>query len=128
MDIDQYQMSLPIATYSSPSGESHTFTVDANQKRYQMTHGETTGPSAYVLKAGQVDRDCPSDPKKDANTGTHTNLSRLRMQLTGLQDDINRYLTSEMELAKSKRSKSENCDSDTVKEQGQEQDINNNVG
>lgn len=91
--------------YTSPV-EEREFTVNEEEKRYKTTDGVTTGPSAYVLNAGQVDRDRPSDAKIDAN-GNTTYLGRLRCQLTGLQDDINQFLTVKMEEAKSKKQKTE---------------------
>lgn len=95
---------FPSATYSSPDVPSKTFTVDPSNPRYQTTEGKTTGPSDYVLKAGQIDRDKPSGPRvdpKDADSFTY--LSKLRMALTGLQDDINEFLTERMEIAKNKK-------------------------
>ena len=78
------------------------------------TDGVTTGPSAYVLNAGQVDRDRPAEARSVA--GKVTYLGQLRNQLTGLQDDINEYLTR-MEAAKSKKLK-------TADEQRIEKEIN----
>ncbi|AGO12214.1 AaceriAEL144Wp [[Ashbya] aceris (nom. inval.)] len=97
-------MQPPTATYCTPAGDSHTFTVAPDAPRYQTTDGTTSGPSAYVLQAGQIDRDRPSPPKLDAQ-GEPTPLARLRMHLTGLQDDINSFLTSEMQRAKNKKQK-----------------------
>ncbi|KAL3234540.1 EKC/KEOPS complex subunit GON7 [Nakaseomyces bracarensis] len=94
----------PSAVYTSPI-EERSFTVD-DSDRYKTTNGVTTGPSSYVLNAGQVDRDRPSDAKVDA-AGDVTYLGRLRTQLTGLQDDINEFLTAKMEQAKSKKQKTE---------------------
>lgn len=79
------------------------------------TDGVTTGPSAYVLNAGQVDRDRPVEARSVA--GKVTYLGQLRNQLTGLQDDINEYLTLRMEAAKSKKLK-------TADEQRIEKEIN----
>ncbi|EDO18538.1 hypothetical protein Kpol_2001p43 [Vanderwaltozyma polyspora DSM 70294] len=101
-------MSLPKAVYSSRDIEEKLFTVDPNNSRYQTTNGKTTGPSEWVLNAGQVDVDRPSDPRvKDDVSGELTYLSKLRTNLTGLQDDINEFLTDQMELAKKKRIKNE---------------------
>lgn len=97
-------MPSPFAIYKSPHVKSHEFQVDPSQERYNTTNGKTTGPSAYVLQAGQIDKDKPADPKLDAN-GTITELSTVRMQLTGLQDDINEFLTQQMEVAKNKKLK-----------------------
>lgn len=101
-------MQAPSAVYTSPSHPIKNFEIDPNDPHYQTTNGRTTGPSDYVLKAGQIDRDKPSDPKMDTtNHGIPTYLSQLRMQLTGLQDDINEFLTKQMENAKNKRIKVE---------------------
>lgn len=101
-------MQAPSAVYTSPSHPIKKFEIDPNDPHYQTTNGRTTGPSDYVLKAGQIDRDKPSDPKMDTtNPGIPTYLSQLRMQLTGLQDDINEFLTKQMENAKNKRIKVE---------------------
>ncbi|SCW03144.1 LAFE_0G03928g1_1 [Lachancea fermentati] len=97
-------MAEPFAVYKSPNEQDREFKVDSTSKRYQTTNGQTTGPSAYVVQAGQVDVDKPSDPKKDEN-GDYTYLSKLRMGLTGLQDDINEFLTEQMEKAKNKKYK-----------------------
>ncbi|AAS52541.1 AEL144Wp [Eremothecium gossypii ATCC 10895] len=97
-------MQPPTATYCTPEGDSHAFTVVPDAPRYRTTDGTTSGPSAYVLQAGQIDRDRPSPPKLDAQ-GEPTALSRLRMHLTGLQDDINSFLTAEMQRAKNKKQK-----------------------
>ncbi|KAL6942812.1 hypothetical protein ACO0RG_001776 [Hanseniaspora osmophila] len=91
--------------------------TDATLSRYSTTDGKTTGPSEYVIKAGQgEDVDRPSGPKLAAyadsvtlksghessignTTGTteqYTFLSQVRMQLTGIQDDINEFLTEKM--------------------------------
>lgn len=122
-------MQMPSAVYTSPSYLLKKFEVDPNDPHYQTTNGRTTGPSEYVLNAGQVDRDRPSDPKMDpVNPDVPTYLSQLRMQLTGLQDDINEFLTKQMEIAKNKRVKVEsdekekssqkkNDDNDTDKEE-----------
>lgn len=97
-------MVLPSATYSSPDLGSKFFEVDPSELRYQTTNGKTTGPSPHVLNAGQVDRDRPSDPRR-SQSGEYTSLGQLRAQLTGLQDDINEFLTERMELAKRKKTK-----------------------
>lgn len=99
-------MSRPSAVYSSPTIPTQKFEVDPTDPHYQTTNGKTTGPSAYVLNAGQIDKDKPSDPKMDPeNPGAPTYLSKLRMELTGIQDDINEFLTKQMEVAKNKRVK-----------------------
>lgn len=99
-------MISPYAVYSSPQIPQKTFEVDPQNPRYQTTNGKTTGPSDYVLNAGQIDRDKPSDPKMDpSNSEVPTYLSKLRMELTGVQDDINEFLTKQMEVAKNKRVK-----------------------
>lgn len=87
-------MTLPHATYTGPKS-SHDFVVDPSEARYNTTVGETSGASDYVLKQGHQDIDQPSGPKK-AKDGQYTRLSELRMQLTGLQDDINQYLTEKI--------------------------------
>ncbi|CEP64418.1 chromatin DNA-binding EKC/KEOPS complex subunit GON7 LALA0_S11e03664g [Lachancea lanzarotensis] len=97
-------MSEVSATYSSPEVEKQLFTVDSSLNRYNTTNGSTTGPSAYVLQAGQIDKDKPAEAKLN-NDGEPTFLSKVRMQLTGLQDDINEYLTHRMETAKNKKLK-----------------------
>ncbi|CAR23952.1 EKC/KEOPS complex subunit GON7 [Lachancea thermotolerans] len=97
-------MPSPFAIYKSPNSEPREFRVDPARDRYNTTNGTTTGPSAYVLQAGQVDRDKPSEPKCNEQ-GEFTELSILRMALTGLQDDINEYLTQQMEVAKNKKLK-----------------------
>lgn len=94
---------LPSASYSSPDLERQ-FTVDPSKPEYQTTDGVTTGPSPHVLNAGQIDKDKPAPPKKLEN-GEFTELGSLRAQLTGLQDDINKFLTERMELAKRKKAK-----------------------
>ncbi|CCD23071.1 chromatin DNA-binding EKC/KEOPS complex subunit GON7 NDAI_0B00370 [Naumovozyma dairenensis CBS 421] len=101
---------LITAKYSSPDIPELHFTIDVNDKRYQTTNGMTTGPSEHVLNAGQIDRDRPSDPKLLSGSSSdvephYTELSKLRMHLTGLQDDINIFLTEQMELAKKKKIK-----------------------
>lgn len=99
---------MPSAVYISPSHPLKKFEIEPNDPHYQTTNGRTTGPSDYVLNAGQIDRDKPSDPKMDpTNPDVPTYLSQLRMQLTGLQDDINEFLTKQMEIAKNKRVKVE---------------------
>lgn len=98
-------MVSPFAIYSAPDITEKKFSVDPNNERYKTTNGITTGPSAHVLGAGQVDVDKPSDPKLLAGGRTPTPLSILRMELTGLQDDINEFLTERMELAKNKKLK-----------------------
>lgn len=99
------KMNTVSAKYCSPT-TNKIFTADSNNPRYQTTNGKTTGPSDYVLNAGQIDRDKPSDPKQDINNpGNLTLLSNTRMQLTGIQDDINEFLTEQMEIAKNKRVK-----------------------
>lgn len=97
-------MLLPIATYCGPDTETVKFEVNPADNRYQTTDGRTTGASPYVLNAGQVDRDRPSEPRRDAD-GKLTPLGELRTRLTGLQDDINEFLTQRMELAKGKKPK-----------------------
>ncbi|CAH02863.1 chromatin DNA-binding EKC/KEOPS complex subunit GON7 [Kluyveromyces lactis] len=101
-------MSLPHATYTGPKS-THEFEVDPSDPRYQTTEGRTTGASDYVLKQGHQDVDKPSDPKKVDNVNSktgidqYTTLSQLRMQLTGLQDDINEYLTEKINHVKKPR-------------------------
>ncbi|CAR28238.1 ZYRO0D17072p [Zygosaccharomyces rouxii] len=94
---------LPFASYSSPDLEKQ-FVVDPSGPQYQTTDGVTTGPSPHVLNAGQVDKDKPAPPKQMDN-GEFTALGCLRAQLTGLQDDINKFLTDRMEHAKRKKAK-----------------------
>ncbi|CCE61347.1 hypothetical protein TPHA_0A02650 [Tetrapisispora phaffii CBS 4417] len=99
-------MSLPSALYNSKTFGEKKFEVDPSKPQYQTTNGATTGPSEHVLNAGQVDIDRPSEPKlKEDNSNQVTYLSNLRCQLTGLQDDINVFLTEKMELAKGKKIK-----------------------
>ncbi|SCU99561.1 LAME_0G03752g1_1 [Lachancea meyersii CBS 8951] len=97
-------MTQPFATYSSPEVQEQVFQVNPSQDRYNTTNGITTGPSAYVLEAGQIDKDKPAEPKCNKD-GEFTFLGKVRMQLTGLQDDINEYLTQQMEAAKNKKLK-----------------------
>ena len=113
-------MSHPFAVYSSPDITTKEFAVDIKNARYNTTNGKTTGPSAYVLNAGQVDTDKPSDPKINASTQQPTHLSQLRMSLTGLQDDINEFLTERMEFAKNKKLKTQ----DTKEEKRIQEEIN----
>ncbi|CAI4043480.1 chromatin DNA-binding EKC/KEOPS complex subunit GON7 SKDI_10G0360 [Saccharomyces kudriavzevii IFO 1802] len=96
-------MTLPVALYSAPDGVEKNFIPTPDDPRYLTTEGRTTGPSDHVLNAGQIDRDKPSDPKYTADGSQLTYLSQLRTQLTGLQDDINEFLTRRMELAKNKK-------------------------
>lgn len=77
---------FPTASYSSPS-LSKEFTTAHHQNH--TTNGRTTGPSQFVLDAGAVDKDMPSEPKD-------THLGRLRAQVTTLQDDLNEFLTQRM--------------------------------
>lgn len=97
-------MLLPTATYCVPDTEPVKFEVNPAAGRYKTTDGKTTGASPYVLNAGQVDRDRPSEPRRDAS-GAFTPLGQLRAALTGLQDDVNEFLTEKMELAKGKKPK-----------------------
>lgn len=94
---------LPFASYSAPDIQK-SFTVDTANPRYQSTDGSTTGPSPHVLNAGQIDRDKPAPPRTNPD-GQITALGSLRAQLTGLQDDINHFLTDRMEQAKRKRAR-----------------------
>lgn len=96
----------PTATYSLPDIEPTRFVVNPAEARFQTTDGKTTGASPHVLNAGQVDRDKPSEPRRTA-TGEMTPLGQLRANLTGLQDDINEFLTHRMELAKGKKAKTQ---------------------
>lgn len=100
-------MATPAAEYSAPElPDGRKFVVKAEDPRFNTTAGKTTGPSDYVLQAGQVDVDRPADPKRDpTDPSRFTFLSEVRMQLTGLQDDINEFLTEQMELAKNKKPK-----------------------
>lgn len=98
-------MGSPIGTYCSPEITQKKFCVDLRKSRYNTTDGTTTGASEYVLNAGQIDRDRPADPKISMSTGDATTLSKLRMELTGIQDDINEFLTERMEIAKNKKLK-----------------------
>lgn len=100
-------MTLPSATYTSPEIESHVFEVHPANPRYQTTDGQSTGPSPHVLNAGQIDVDKPSNPNRSEN-GELTALGQLRCHLTGLQDDVNEFLTNQMELAKRKKAKLQN--------------------
>lgn len=113
-------MSHPFAVYSSPDITTKEFAVDIKNARYNTTNGKTTGPSTYVLNAGQVDTDKPSDSKINASTQQPTHLSQLRMSLTGLQDDINEFLTERMEIAKNKKLKTQ----DTKEEKRIQEEIN----
>lgn len=119
-------MTLPSAEYSSPSHNSHIFTVNSTDPRYLTTQGKTTGPSAYVLQAGQIDRDYPSDPKRN-ESGDITYLSMLRCRLTGLQDDINEFLTTQMEDVKSKKLKTKDTKCEDVGEKRYQDIIENST-
>jgi protein GON7 len=55
------------------------------------TNGQTTGPSEYVLNAGIVDKDRPSE------FNPQNPVSVLRARLTVLQDEVNGWLTEEMQ-------------------------------
>lgn len=96
-------MILPGAQYSAPDGVEKSFAPISDDPRYMTTEGITTGPSDHVLNAGQIDRDKPSEPEHTEDGSQLTYLSQLRTQLTGLQDDINEFLTGRMELAKNKK-------------------------
>lgn len=87
-------MDFPKAIYSGPDG-TEEFKIDPKNPRYNTTEGVTSGASDYVLNQGHTDVDKPSDPKKDSQ-GHYTELSKLRMHLTGLQDDINEFLTEKI--------------------------------
>ena len=50
---------MPSAVYISPSHPLKKFEIEPNDPHYQTTNGRTTGPSDYVLNAGQIDRDKP---------------------------------------------------------------------
>ncbi|CAB4254705.1 similar to Saccharomyces cerevisiae YJL184W GON7 Component of the EKC/KEOPS protein complex with Kae1p, Cgi121p, Pcc1p, and Bud32p [Maudiozyma barnettii] len=113
-------MTSPLATYSSPDITEKLFAVKEGNSRYSTTNGKTTGPSTYVLNAGQVDIDKPSDPRINPATQQPTTLSKLRMELTGMQDDINEFLTQRMEVAKNKKLKIQN----TSEEKRIENEIN----
>lgn len=97
-------ISIVTATYSGPDVADTTFKADPSRARYKTTAGKTTGASAWVLNAGHDDIDKPSDAKKNSD-GTTTYLGSLRCQLTGVQDDINDFLTKRMEQEKGKRMK-----------------------
>ncbi|CAI4539843.1 ALH_1b_G0028340.mRNA.1.CDS.1 [Saccharomyces cerevisiae] len=96
-------MKLPVAQYSAPDGVEKSFAPIRDDPRYMTTEGRTTGPSDHVLNAGQIDRDKPSEPERTKDGSQLTYLGQLRTQLTGLQDDINEFLTGRMELAKNKK-------------------------
>ena len=96
-------MKLPVAQYSAPDGVETSFAPIRDDPRYMTTEGRTTGPSDHVLNAGQIDRDKPSEPERTKDGSQLTYLGQLRTQLTGLQDDINEFLTGRMELAKNKK-------------------------
>lgn len=81
-----YPFSNPTAEYRAPD-VSHSFSIDPFATH--STSGKTTGPSDYVLGAGAVDRDKPTEHKD-------TELGHLRAKLTTLQDDINVFLTKRM--------------------------------
>ncbi|CAI1506720.1 hypothetical protein SEUBUCD646_0J00370 [Saccharomyces eubayanus] len=100
-------MALPMAEYSAPDGVNKSFVPIPDDPRYLTTEGRTTGPSDHVLNAGQIDRDKPSEPKRVQGGTQMTYLGQLRTQLTGLQDDINEFLTERMELAKNKKKKAD---------------------
>ncbi|CCK69340.1 chromatin DNA-binding EKC/KEOPS complex subunit GON7 KNAG_0C02290 [Huiozyma naganishii CBS 8797] len=106
-------MDRPYAVYESPDIPSKKFTVVPGNPRYETTDGVTTRPSDHVLNAGQIDRDKPSEPKREADGSEQfTKLSQLRMNLTGLQDDINEFLTEQMDVAKAKKAKLDSLEQD----------------
>ncbi|KAG7697847.1 hypothetical protein KL930_000098 [Ogataea haglerorum] len=76
---------LPTAEYSGPV--SKRFEVDPTKPH--STSGRTNGPSDYVLAAGAVDRDAPTE-------ATDTRIGRLRAYVTTLQDEVNEFLTERM--------------------------------
>lgn len=107
-------MTFVKASYSAPDISEKQFTIDPSNPRYQTTNGKTTGASDHVLNAGQIDRDKPSEPRKSImNPNELTYLGRLRTNLTGLQDDINQYLTQQMEIEKNKKNKLESLEEET---------------
>lgn len=59
------------------------------------TNGKTSGPSDYVLNAGQVDKDIPAE-------ATDAPLGQLRAKMTTLQDKINIFLTERMKNSSDK--------------------------
>ncbi|KAH3899661.1 chromatin DNA-binding EKC/KEOPS complex subunit GON7 SCDLUD_003944 [Saccharomycodes ludwigii] len=95
---------LPSAIYTAPNDNigshiNHKFTIeDPNLPKYNTTNGKTSGPSEYLTKKAIdssnkediINKDNASMPSRDSFLG------ELRMQLTGLQDDINEYLTERM--------------------------------
>ncbi|KAG7879993.1 hypothetical protein KL905_001486 [Ogataea polymorpha] len=76
---------LPTAEYAGPVLKR--FEVDPSKPH--STSGRTNGPSDYVLAAGAVDRDAPTE-------ATDTRIGRLRAYLTTLQDEVNEFLTERM--------------------------------
>lgn len=84
----KHMMTQPTATYSSPTISKEFNTAD-HPDSHHTTNGRTTGPSQFVLDAGAVDKDMPTEAKD-------TYLGRLRAQVTTLQDDLNEFLTERM--------------------------------
>ncbi|KAG7863801.1 hypothetical protein KL919_001116 [Ogataea angusta] len=78
---------LPTAEYSGLV--SRTFEVDPSKPH--STSGRTNGPSDYVLAAGAVDRDAPTE-------APDTRIGRLRAYVTTLQDEVNEFLTERMKI------------------------------
>lgn len=117
-------MSSISATYFSHDFGNKIFTVNSSNPRYKTTNGKTTGPSEHVLNAGQIDIDKPSDAKiLTDGSGEPTYLSKLRTNLTGVQDDINEFLTEQMESAKKKKSKLAD-EKELIEEKRIEEEIN----
>ncbi|CAK7906215.1 EKC/KEOPS complex subunit Gon7p [[Candida] anglica] len=93
-------MSLdPIAIYSSPSGEKE-FTSGEGP---HTTNGKTTQISDIVIQAGGEDRDKPSEAKD-------TNLGQLRAKLTTVQDQVNQFLTQQMNRVKDAKTEADDIE------------------
>lgn len=107
-------VSDPIASYVSPSC-SKQFSTSDHPESHHTTNGRTTGPSQFVLDAGAVDKDMPSEPKD-------TYLGGLRAKVTTLQDDLNEFLTERMQL-ESSNSIVKDANSDNSKTQQQEEEF-----
>lgn len=79
---------IPTAQYTSPDLTKDFTPGDGPH----TTNGKTTGPSDYVLNAGQVDKDASTE-------SLGTNLGQLRAELTTIQDKVNIFLTERMKEA-----------------------------
>ncbi|KAH3665771.1 hypothetical protein OGAPHI_003959 [Ogataea philodendri] len=92
---------LPSAQFEGPVSKS--FAIDPSSSH--STHGRTNGPSDYVLAAGAVDRDAPTE-------AGDSQIGRLRAYVTTLQDEVNEFLTARMKGGQEKDVQDEYEDED----------------